>query len=287
MEEREPPIYMISPAASTGATRPDATHTPIFHQVEGLAVDRGITLADLKGTLALPHARALRRGPRRALRDPLLPLHRAVDRGLTSRASSATAPAVRSVGTPAGSRSAAPGWSTRRSTSSSATTPRCGRASRSAWGSSGIAVLRHNVTDLRELWENDLRLASGSSDGEGPRLLAPRVRRLTCRFASSRRPAQHLHVRGRADRAPRRARPRRQPRPLPRRPRRRGRQAPERRPAPALPGRRGRGRAAPDRLRGVELRRRARRSPSRSPAPCFPDGQTLSERSSAARSRTG
>jgi phenylalanyl-tRNA synthetase alpha chain len=51
MERQEPPVYMISPGRVYRRDTPDATHSPIFHQVEGLAVDRGITLADLKGTL--------------------------------------------------------------------------------------------------------------------------------------------------------------------------------------------------------------------------------------------
>jgi len=52
-----PPLYVIAPGR---VFRPDndATHTPQFHQVEGLAVDQGITLADLKGTL-LAFARAI------------------------------------------------------------------------------------------------------------------------------------------------------------------------------------------------------------------------------------
>ena len=51
METRPPPIYMVSLGRTYRRDTPDATHTPIFHQVEGLAVDRGITVADLKGTL--------------------------------------------------------------------------------------------------------------------------------------------------------------------------------------------------------------------------------------------
>ena len=51
MEARKPPIYMISPGRVYRRDTPDATHSPVFHQVEGLAVDRGISLADLKGTL--------------------------------------------------------------------------------------------------------------------------------------------------------------------------------------------------------------------------------------------
>jgi phenylalanyl-tRNA synthetase alpha chain len=51
MESRPPPIYMVSLGRVYRRDTPDATHTPIFHQIEGLAIDRGITMADLKGTL--------------------------------------------------------------------------------------------------------------------------------------------------------------------------------------------------------------------------------------------
>ncbi|MBD0290715.1 MAG: phenylalanine--tRNA ligase subunit alpha [Thermoleophilia bacterium] len=51
MEVEEPPIFVISLGRVYRRDTPDATHSPVFHQVEGLAVDRGITLADLKGTL--------------------------------------------------------------------------------------------------------------------------------------------------------------------------------------------------------------------------------------------
>ncbi len=51
MEQRDPPIYMVSLGRVYRRDTPDATHVPIFHQVEGLAIDEGITLADLKGTL--------------------------------------------------------------------------------------------------------------------------------------------------------------------------------------------------------------------------------------------
>jgi phenylalanyl-tRNA synthetase alpha chain len=51
MEAQEPPVYIVSLGRCYRRDTPDATHSPLFHQVEGLAVDRGITLADLKGTL--------------------------------------------------------------------------------------------------------------------------------------------------------------------------------------------------------------------------------------------
>jgi phenylalanyl-tRNA synthetase alpha chain len=66
MEESEPPVYMVSLGRVYRRETPDATHSPVFHQVEGLAVDRGITMADLKGTL-LHLMRALF-GPEREMR---------------------------------------------------------------------------------------------------------------------------------------------------------------------------------------------------------------------------
>jgi len=51
MLDHKPPIYVICPGKTYRADELDATHTPVFHQVEGLVVDEGITMADLKGTL--------------------------------------------------------------------------------------------------------------------------------------------------------------------------------------------------------------------------------------------
>ena len=51
MEQNEPPIRIISPGRVYRSDAVDATHSPMFHQCEGLVVDKGITMADLKGTL--------------------------------------------------------------------------------------------------------------------------------------------------------------------------------------------------------------------------------------------
>ncbi len=51
MENSEPPIRIISPGRVYRSDAVDATHSPLFHQIEGLVVDRGITFSDLKGTL--------------------------------------------------------------------------------------------------------------------------------------------------------------------------------------------------------------------------------------------
>lgn len=51
MLDRELPVYVLCPGRVFRTDELDATHTPVFHQVEGLAVDKGLTMADLKGTL--------------------------------------------------------------------------------------------------------------------------------------------------------------------------------------------------------------------------------------------
>ena len=58
MEAQPPPLYVVIPGRCYRRDPFDATHSPIFHQIEGLAVDEDITLADLKGTL-LAFARAV------------------------------------------------------------------------------------------------------------------------------------------------------------------------------------------------------------------------------------
>ena len=51
MEKQKPPIRIISPGRVYRSDEVDATHSPLFHQIEGLVVDKGITFANLKGTL--------------------------------------------------------------------------------------------------------------------------------------------------------------------------------------------------------------------------------------------
>lgn len=53
MEKQEPPIRIISPGRVYRSDAVDATHSPLFHQIEGLVVDKGVTMADLKGTLEI------------------------------------------------------------------------------------------------------------------------------------------------------------------------------------------------------------------------------------------
>ena len=66
MEAQAPPIYVVVPGRVYRPDTPDATHVPMFHQLEGLAIDEDITLADLQGVL-LAFARAVF-GPERVVR---------------------------------------------------------------------------------------------------------------------------------------------------------------------------------------------------------------------------
>jgi phenylalanyl-tRNA synthetase alpha chain len=58
MEKTKPPIKIICPGKVYRSDDVDATHSPIFHQIEGLVVDKGVTMGDLKGTLEV-YARAM------------------------------------------------------------------------------------------------------------------------------------------------------------------------------------------------------------------------------------
>jgi phenylalanyl-tRNA synthetase alpha chain len=48
---RELPVYVVAPGRVYRTDELDATHTPVFHQIEGIAIDRGLTMAHLRGTL--------------------------------------------------------------------------------------------------------------------------------------------------------------------------------------------------------------------------------------------
>ena len=51
MLDQTPPIYIVAPGRVFRRDTPDATHMPVFHQIEGLVIDRDITMADLAGTI--------------------------------------------------------------------------------------------------------------------------------------------------------------------------------------------------------------------------------------------
>jgi phenylalanyl-tRNA synthetase alpha chain len=69
MQRQDPPVFVVGPGRVFRQDTVDATHLPVFHQVEGLAVDEGITFADLKGTL-LAFAREMFGSERRVRLSP-------------------------------------------------------------------------------------------------------------------------------------------------------------------------------------------------------------------------
>ena len=156
MEAQQPPVFMVSLGRTYRRDTADATHSPFFHQVEGLAVDRGITLADLKGTL-LHLLRALFGAERRAR--------------FTTDFFPFTEPSVQVAvscfqcdgeGCPMCGRS---GWI--EIGGSGMVDPNVLRfvgydpeevsGFAFGWGLERMAILRHGLPDIRDLWANDLR----------------------------------------------------------------------------------------------------------------------------------
>ena len=143
-------------ARLSGARPPTRRTLPVFHQVEGLAVDEGITFADLKGTLeAVAKALFGERSP--SPPGPgVLPVRRARVRGrrlvlqLRRRGLSRVRQRV--------DRAArAPAWSIRRSSRTAATTPSATRGSRSGWAIDRVALLKYAIPDIRMLFDGDVR----------------------------------------------------------------------------------------------------------------------------------
>ena len=116
-----PPIYIVAPGRVFRRDTPDATHMPVFHQIEGLVVDRDITLAAPRRHDRGVHQGVLRAGLHVAAAAELLPVHRAVGRVRHPHARAAS-----------GSSSAGAAWSTPTCCAPAASTPRSGAASPSA-----------------------------------------------------------------------------------------------------------------------------------------------------------
>jgi phenylalanyl-tRNA synthetase alpha chain len=157
MEEHEPPMYMVSIGRCYRRDTIDATHYPIFHQFEGLAVDRGLTLADLKGTLL--HVMRALFGEDRAVR-------------FRTHYFPFTEPSIEpdvSCGICGGSGCRTCGYSGWLEMGGAGMVDpavlRNGGVDPEQWsgfafgcGLERVAQLRHNVPDIRVLWENDLRV---------------------------------------------------------------------------------------------------------------------------------
>lgn len=75
METMELPIRIIAPGRVYRKDEVDATHSPMFHQVEGMVIDKGVTMADLKGTPEHGNRKALRRRNYNPFPSPSFPFH--------------------------------------------------------------------------------------------------------------------------------------------------------------------------------------------------------------------
>jgi phenylalanyl-tRNA synthetase alpha chain len=156
MEAQEPPVYIVSLGRVYRRDTPDSTHVPIFHQVEGLAVDRGITLADLKGTL-LHLMRALFGEDRRVrfgtdffpFTEPSL--QAAVSCFICEGAGCSTCKHTGWIEM-GGSGLVDPNVLT-----NVGYDPEQVSGFAFGLGLERIALLRHGLPDLRQLWQNDLR----------------------------------------------------------------------------------------------------------------------------------
>ena len=141
---------------------PDARHLPVFHQIEGLVVDRGHHLRRPRR-----HHRDLHHGLLRA-RHPLaaaaglLPLHRALGRVRDHLHDLPGRGLPHLLAVPAGSSSAAAGWSTRPSSRRSAIDPERWTGFAFGFGIDRCAQMRHEIADMRVLLENDVRFLSSS-----------------------------------------------------------------------------------------------------------------------------
>ena len=129
MEQQKPPIRILAPGRVFRKDEADATHSPMFHQIEGLVVDEGITMGDLKGALETLISGCTARTPSSASARTTSPSPSRAARSICS-ASSATARAKRTVRSAppatarAGSSCWAPAWCIRRCSRAAALTQR-------------------------------------------------------------------------------------------------------------------------------------------------------------------
>ena len=137
---------------------PDARHIPTFHQIEGLVVDRGISFADLAGTIETFTTAYFGPDIHTRLRPVVLPLHRAVGRvrdhlhDLQGRG----VPDLLADGMDRARRLRH--GRPRRLRRRRASTPTSGRASPSVSASTGCAQMRHEIPDMRVFFDNDVRV---------------------------------------------------------------------------------------------------------------------------------
>jgi phenylalanyl-tRNA synthetase alpha chain len=157
MESRQPPIYAIMPGRCYRRDTPDATHSPTFLQVESLVVDRGITLADLKGVV-LQFFRALFGAEREVrMRTSYFPFTEpSVEFDVTCFLCNAEGcPVCKYSGW---IEMGGAGWVDPDVFDNVGYDPDVWSGFAFGLGIERIAMLRHGLGDLRLFWENDVRV---------------------------------------------------------------------------------------------------------------------------------
>ena len=161
MLDRTPPIYVVGTGKVFRTDDLDATHTPVFHQIEALAVDRGLTMAHLRGAIDHFVGVMFGAGTRTRVRASYFPFTEPPWRP-TSSASPATA-TYRAAAAPAaaraGSSSAARAWSTARCSRPCGIDPDVYSGFAFGLGIERALQLRHGVTDMRDIVEGDARFS--------------------------------------------------------------------------------------------------------------------------------
>jgi phenylalanyl-tRNA synthetase alpha chain len=159
MEAQEPPIYIVSLGRVYRRDTADATHTAVFHQVEGLAVDEGITLADLTGTLDFLLKALFGQERRTEFRTHYFPFTEPSIEAYVSChvCDGAGCPVCRHSGW---IEIGGAGMVDPKLFEFVGYDPEHYSGFAFGWGLERIAMLRHEFPDLRELWRNDLRFAS-------------------------------------------------------------------------------------------------------------------------------
>jgi phenylalanyl-tRNA synthetase alpha chain len=157
MEAEQPPIYIVTLGRVYRRDTPDATHTPIFHQVEGLAVDEGITLADLEGTLDFLLKALFGQERRTEFRTHYFPFTEPSIEAYVSChvCDGAGCPVCRHSGW---IEVGGAGMVEPKLFEFAGYDPERYSGFAFGWGLERIAMLRHEFPDLRELWRDDLRL---------------------------------------------------------------------------------------------------------------------------------
>ncbi|NLF27951.1 MAG: phenylalanine--tRNA ligase subunit alpha, partial [Clostridiales bacterium] len=159
MTTRKPPIRVICPGRVYRADEADATHSPVFHQMEGLVIDEGVTMGDLKGTLDQFAARLFGEGVSTRFRPSYFPF--------TEPSAEVDIPCANCGGS--GCRMCK-GTGFIEVLGSGMVNPKvldmCGIDSRRysgfafGMGIERMALLKYNIPNLRLMYENDLRFLS-------------------------------------------------------------------------------------------------------------------------------